>query len=96
MKKNFSLISSVHKPARHIELIKHEINKYIARERRKTLPEDAGYWEFDCKCGPDTASAVVVHVSTIGKHLDEIAATKTDNIYIEIMARPGARKTKTD
>jgi hypothetical protein len=94
MKKNFSLTSPTHKPARHIELIKHEINKYIARERRKTLPEDAGYWDFDCKCGPDTASAVTLHVSTIGKHIDDVAAMNAATVYVEIIARPGARKTK--
>ncbi len=94
MKKNFSLISSLHKPDRHIELIKHEINKYVARERRKTLPEDAGSWEFDCKCGSDAGSAPVVHVSTIGKHIDEVAATKSENVYVEILVKPVARKIK--
>ncbi len=94
MKKKFSLTSSVHKPDRHIELLKHEINKYIARERRKTLPEDSGYWEFDCKCGPDAESATQIHVSVIGKYIDDIAQTKAENIYIEILAKPGPRKIK--
>jgi hypothetical protein len=94
MKKNFSLTSHVHKPDRHIELIKHEINKYIARERRKKLPDDAGFWEFDCKCGTDETAANDVHVSLIGKCIDEIAATKSLNVYIEIIAKPGARRIK--
>jgi hypothetical protein len=94
MKKNFSLTSPVHKPDRHIELIKHEINKYVARERRKKMPDDAGFWEFDCKCGADENVATPVHVSVIGQRIDEIAATKSLNVYIEIIAKPGARKIK--
>ncbi len=88
MKKNFSLTSPAHKQDRHIELLKHEINKYLARERRKPLPEGVSRWAFDCKCGPDEATAAVIHVSVIGKHIDEIAATKAENIYIEILAKP--------
>jgi hypothetical protein len=94
MKKNYSLTSTIHKPERHLELLKHEINKYIGRERRKTLPEDSGFWDFDCKCGPDEASAVSLHVSTIGKHIDEVAAKGATNVYIEILAKPGIKKPK--
>jgi hypothetical protein len=94
MKKNFSLISGKHKPARQIELIKAEINKYVARERRKTLPEDAGFWDFDCKCGRDETSAVSVHVSVIGKEMDKLFESQAESIYIEILAKPGARIKK--
>ena len=94
MKKNFSLTSPAHKQDRHIELLKHEINKYLARERRKPLPEGVSRWAFDCKCGPDEASAVVIHVSVIGKHIDEVVATKAQNIYVEILAKPIAEMKK--
>lgn len=94
MKKNFSLTSTKHKPARQIELIKAEINKYVARERRKKLPEDAGFWDFDCKCGRDEAAATSVHVSLIGKELDKIFESQAETIYIEILAKPGARIKK--
>ena len=91
MKKNFSLISPKHKPDRMIELIKHEINKYLARERRKALPEGVDYWDFDCRCGADEKSAASVHVAEIGKQIDKVVATKVDSFYVEILAKPGTR-----
>jgi Family of unknown function (DUF6172) len=94
MKKNFLLTSPTHKPDRHIERVKHEINKYVARERRKDLPEGILNWEFNCKCGTDATAAVFVHVSVIGKHIDEIAATGAASVYVEIIARPGSQKTR--
>ena len=94
MKKNFSLTSPKHKPDRQVELVKHAINKYIARERRKALPEGVDFWDFDCKCGATAESAVVVHVDEINKKLDEASAAKSESIYIQILAKPGVRKKK--
>lgn len=75
-------------------MIKSEINKYIARERRKDLPEDVDFWDFDCKCGPDEKSAVAIHVSTIGKEIDKAYQEKKDSVYVEILAKPGIRTPK--
>lgn len=94
MKKNFSFTSPKHKPDRQIELVKHDINKYVARERRKPLTEGIDFWDFDCKCGATADSAVVVHVNEIGKKIDEVAAGKAASVYIEILAKPGARTKK--
>lgn len=94
MKKNFTLISPVHKPDRQIELIKSEINKYIARERRKAFPPGVDFWDFDCKCGADASRATVVHVSEIGKQIDKTAATNAGAVYVEILAKPGIRTKK--
>ncbi len=94
MKKNFSLTSPKHKPDRQVELVKAEVNKYVARERRKALPEGVDFWDFDCKYGTTADSAVVVHVDEINKKIDEGAAAKSESVYIEILAKPGVRKKK--
>lgn len=94
MRKNFSLTSTVHKPERQLELVKSDVNKYIARERRKELPPKVDFWDFDCKCGPDEKSAVQVHVSTIGKEIDKIFHSKAESVYVEILAKPGLRTKK--
>ncbi len=94
MKKTFSLTSAIHKPDRQVELVKHEINKYLARERRKALPEGVDYWDFDCKCGATAESAVAIHIAELGKHLDKVAATKSETVYVEILAKAGVRKKK--
>lgn len=92
MKKNFKLTDPKHKPDRVIELIKAEVNKYLARERRKELPEGVEFWDFDCRCGKDEGSATAVKSSELGKAIDSAAAGSTGTIYVEILAKPGVRK----
>lgn len=95
MKKKFSFTSSKHKPDRQVELIKSEIHKYLARERRKALPENVDFWDFDCKCGAKEESAQEVQVSLIGKEIDKVFAAKSDSVYVEILAKPGIKPAKT-
>ncbi len=94
MKKNFSLTSTKHKPDRQVELVKHEINKYVARERRKILPQGVDYWDFDCKCGATADTAAILHLDEISKKIDAVVAGKSDSVYVEILAKPGIRKKK--
>ncbi len=75
-----------------MELIKSEVNKYIARERRKPLPRDVDFWDFDCKCGPDESSAVEVHVSSLGKEIEKVFQAAHPSVYLEILSKPGQRK----
>lgn len=96
MRKNFILTSTKHKPDRQVELIKSEVNKYISRERRKDLPDDVDFWDFDCRFGLDEKTAAIVHVSAIGKEIDKAYQAKADSIYVEILAKPGIRLKKVD
>ena len=73
---------------------KHDIRKYIKRERRRVLPPGVDYWDFDCKFGPTAEDAEVVHLSTLMSHIDAMAGQGTDSFYIEILARPGHRRTR--
>ena len=94
MKKNFSLQDGNKKRDRVIEAVKHDVNKYVARERRKALPEGVDFWDFACKVGAEAASAQVVHVNEIGKAIDQVVAKEVDSVYIEILAKPGVRSKK--
>ena len=94
MKKNFSLTAGKHKPDRVVELVKADINKYVARERRKELPADVDFWDFDCRCGASEKSAQSVHVTAIGKEIDKVFKAGAESIYIEILAKPGHRLKK--
>lgn len=91
MKKSFPLTSATHKPARVIEGIKADIRKYLKRERRKALPEETDFWDFDCRAGKDEPSAVTIHVSEITKPIDTAATENWDSVYIEILAKPAKR-----
>jgi hypothetical protein len=91
MKKTFSLISETRSPERQVDLVKHEIKKYISREQRKPRPSDVDYWDFDCKFGEDSPSSATIHVSEINKKIDEIAKKSLISFYIEILSKPGVR-----
>ncbi len=94
MKKLFPLTSATHKPDRQVEFVKKEVNKYLARERRKTFPAGVDYWDFDCKCGVDAESAAVIRVGEFSDQIDKAVSEKSENVYIEIMAKPGIRKKR--
>ncbi len=94
MKKLFPLTSPTHKPDRQVEFVKKEVNKYLARERRKAFPAGVDYWDFDCKCGVDADSAAVIRTGEFSQSIDKAVAEKAENVYIEILAKPGVRKKK--
>ncbi|MBC7742515.1 MAG: hypothetical protein H7061_09970 [Bdellovibrionaceae bacterium] len=95
MKKSFSLTVPNKKPDRQVEAVKHDIKKYIARERRKALTPGVDFWDFDCKFGADSNKAEVIHVAEINKKIDEIVIEKAESFYIEIIAKPGVRLKRT-
>ena len=51
MQKTFQLIHPKIKYPRMIEAVKHEVRKYLKRNRRKELPEGVDFWDFNCKYG---------------------------------------------
>ena len=96
MKKTIALTHPKIKIARLVESIKHDIKKYLGRERRKTLPEGTDYWTFDCKFGASQETAEVVFTSEINKKIDDAAEQELTEFYIEILVRAAAHKPKTD
>lgn len=94
MKKNFALTSAKHKPDRVVELVKADINKYVARERRKELPDGVDFWDFECRCGASDKSAESVHVTAIGKEIDKAYKGGAESVYVEILSKPGHRLKK--
>lgn len=94
MKKEFKLTDPKKAPARQVDSVKHEISKYLARERRKPLKDGADYWDFDCKIGKDKDSAQVIHVAEINKSIDKIVNENSEVFYIEILVKPGHRTKK--
>ncbi|AUN97367.1 hypothetical protein DOM21_14630 [Bacteriovorax stolpii] len=94
MKKEFKLTDPKKAPARQVDYVKHEINKYLARERRKTPKEGADYWDFDCKLGKDKDSAAVIQVSEINKAIDKVVSDNAESFYIEVLAKPGYKTKK--
>lgn len=94
MKKTFPLNVEGKHPDRHLEALKHEVRKYVRRERRRDLPQGVDFWDFDCKFGADAATAEVVHLSAITGLMDAVARAGGEHFYVEIVTKHGHRQAR--
>jgi len=92
MKKTFELTHPKIKLARRVDAVKHDVKKYLKRERNKTLPEGIDFWDFDCKFGYTESEAEVVQISDINKRIDQAVAKDLTSFYIEILVKEGIRQ----
>jgi len=79
---------------RLLEAGKHDIRKYVKRERSRPLPEGVDFWDFDCKFGSNEASAAVVHFATLMGLIDTVAQEGGEQFYVEVVTRHGHRTAK--
>jgi hypothetical protein len=91
MKKTFQLQVEGKHPDRLLEAIKHDIRKYLKRERRRDLPEGADFWDFDCKFGLTEETAEVVHLANVITCIDDAVAKEAKQFYVAILAKHGVR-----
>ena len=91
MKKTFLLQIEGKHPDRVLEAVKHEVRKYIKRERRRDLPKGVDYWDFDCKFGTTEDAAETVHLATLTERMDAVAQASGTQFYVEVLAKHGYR-----
>ena len=91
MKKMFALKAPGKADPRVVDAVKHEVRKYVKRERRKLLPEGFTEWIFHCKAGANRDTAAACDLPDIGSIIDQVAQTGAAEAYIEIIAEPGHR-----
>ena len=96
LKKTFKLSSEGKHPDRVLEAIKHEVRKYVKRQRRVALPAGVDFWDFDCKFGASEAAATAVHFATLTGLMDAVAKEKGEQFYVEILHKEGHRQAKPD
>lgn len=94
MRKTFQLRPEGKHPDRVLEAVKHEIRKYVKRERRRELPEGVDFWDFDCRFGPGEETAVTAHLAELTRLMDEVARAARPQFYVEILAKHGHRKAR--
>ena len=94
MRKIFQLHVEGKNRDRVLEAVKHEIRKYIKRERRRDLPEGADFWDFDCRFGRSREDAQEAHLSALTGLINAVAAEGGAQIYVEILARAAERKPR--
>ena len=91
MKKTFPLKAEGKNPERMLEATKHEIRKYVKRERNKPLPEGVDYWDFDCRFGSTPQDAAEAHFANLTALIDALANDGGAAFYLELLAKPGHR-----
>ncbi|APW43622.1 DUF6172 family protein [Rhodoferax saidenbachensis] len=94
MKKTFPLAVEGKNTDRLLDATKHEIRKYLKRERSRALPEGVDFWDFDCRFGTTADNAVVAHVAELIGLIDGAAKDGSPQFYIEILAKHGIRKPR--
>lgn len=94
MKKTFQLNIEGKNRDRVLDAVKHEIRKYVKRQRRVPLPEGVDYWDFDCRFGTTPDKAAVVHFATIMGLIDALAEEGGAAFYLELLAKEGHRTAR--
>lgn len=91
MKKIFHLQEENKNSDRLVDAIKHEIRKYIKRERTKKTPEGFHFWEFECKFGETSENAEAIHQADLSEEIDKAHSAKWSECYVEIVAKPAKK-----
>jgi hypothetical protein len=94
MRKTYPLRPEGKHPDRVLDAVKHDIRKYLKRERRRDLPEGAHFWDFDCRFGPSQEAAQVVHMAALIAELDALAKAGAESCYVELLAKPAVRQPR--
>ena len=95
MKKTFPLKHPTIHPDRLVEAAKGHLSKYLKRERKKRLPENVDFWDFDCAFGTTESDAKAVHVAELPKQIEKARAEEWAACYIRVLAKPGIRRKKS-
>ena len=94
MKKTYLLAIEGKNRDRLIEAAKHDIRKYIKRERAKALPAGVDFWDFDCQCGAAADTAEPVHGAELFRAIDKVIAAGADQFYVQVLTQPGRRTAR--
>ncbi|RLA70453.1 MAG: hypothetical protein DRG24_06870 [Epsilonproteobacteria bacterium] len=96
MKKIFHLQQKNKHPDRVLESVKYDVRRYIKRERKKKLPDEESYWDFDCRFGQNSDEAEKVNASEIISALDKAHEADWDQCYVEIIVKPMPKVKKEE
>jgi hypothetical protein len=96
LKKIFKLTAENKKPERVLDSIKYDIRRYLKRERKKKLPEDATFWDFECAFGKSSDDKKEIIASEITNALDKASEESWEACYIEIIAKAVTKERKVE
>ena len=88
MKKTFPLHHPDQTDTRVIAAIQVTLSKYVKRERRKAWPTGAAGWNFQCRVGADSETALPCQLAEIPAGIAAVAVAEHPGVYVEILAEP--------
>ena len=94
MKKTYVLTIEGKNRERLLEASKHDIRKYVKRERTKPLAAGSDFLDFECKLGATVATAQPVHFAALMAAVDTLVKEGADAFYTEVIAKAGHRTAK--
>jgi len=89
MRKTYQLQLEGKNRDRLLDAARHDIHRYLRRERRRALPEGARFWDFACRFGTTEQDSAPVREEDLTRLIDGVAASGAAQFYVEIVARPG-------
>lgn len=94
MRKTYALNVEGKNRDRLLDAAKHDIRKYVKRERARALPAGVDFWDFDCKLGADEASASSLHFASLITDVDALAKEGASQFYVEVVTKHGHRTSR--
>ena len=94
MKKTYALNSAGKNRDRLLDASKHDIRKYVKRERAKALPDGVDFWDFDCSLGASEVEVTNVHLAALMTSIDTLLAQGGEQFYVEVVTKFGYRAVR--
>ena len=94
MRKTYSLTIEGKNRDRLLDAAKHDIRKYVKRERSRPLPAGVDFFDFDCKLGASKGAAATLHFATLMSSIDALLKDGADQFYVEVVTTHGHRSAQ--
>ena len=94
MKKTYLLTIEGKNRDRLLDAAKHDIRKYVKRERSRPLPAGVDFFDFDCKLGASEAESAALHFAALMTSIDALLKDGADTFYVEVVTKPGHRSAR--
>ena len=94
MKKTYLLTIEGKNRDRLLDAAKHDIRKYVKRERSRPLPPGVDFFDFDCKLGGSEIMSESLHFATLMAAIDALVKDGADQFYVEVVTTHGHRSAR--
>ena len=94
MRKTYLLTIEGKNRDRLLDAAKHDIRKYVKRERSRPLPSGVDFFDFECKLGASEGAAATLHFATLMGSIDALVKDGADQFYVEVVTTHGHRSAR--